>query len=171
MEVTDVESTTESPPTLRGFLRHEWFLGYDPPDPPDPPVRYLIVYLSSVRHTRPFIIHASSVDPIPSVDGPSTILAFGHAALLGRVSLLQHELRPLLLLELHAFNLHVFTHHVRKPEVGASHVLFEVCGLGSDAVALDLEFLPGVLDGFAGEAAGETVGGAIAIAVMLSVSR
>ena len=76
-------------------------------------------------------------------------------------AILQHDLRPLLLLELRAFNLHVFTHHARKPELGASHVLFEVRGLGPNAVALDLKFLPGVLDGFAGEAAGETVGGAI----------
>ena len=98
-----------------------------------------------------------------SIDDPSTLLglALALATLVGHFSPLQHLLRPLLFLELH-----VFTLHVRKPELRALHVLFEMCGFCSDAVTPDLKLHLGILDSFARLATGETERGQLAVAMM-----
>jgi hypothetical protein len=114
---------------------------------------------------RTFMQAALSSTPCQrtSIDDPSTLLglALALATLVGHFSLLQHLLRPLLFLELHMFTL-----HVRKPELRAVHVLFEMCDLYPDAVTLDLKLHLGILDSFARLATGETELGQLAVAMM-----
>jgi hypothetical protein len=63
----------------------------------------------------------------------------------------------------------VFAQHVLEPELRTIQVLFEMCGLGSDAVAFDLEILLGVFDSFVRLAAREAEFGTLMVAVIALV--